>query len=243
VKKAMKERRRHKRFVVDMLKISTEITFARHVNIYDISLGGICLKLDRRPDIGNGYEMGFEGKGRALSLKGVVRWSFLNESHTDIYGNVVPIYKTGLKFTGLSKDTMDEIAGFIEDHKKELQRQFDVSGIKSTRLHMRFAIESPERSVLNFSESCRIKKIGFGGMLIESLNALDSEVQMPMEIILAEGTSLRLTGRVASCIINTANYARIYDIGIEFLNMSDRNRGILNEFINRIESMGTHRAS
>jgi hypothetical protein len=239
----MKDRRRYKRFIVEMLNISTKITFARHVNIYDISQGGICLKLDKRLDIGNEYLMRFEGKGRSLALKGVVKWSFLSESFADAQGNVIPIYKTGLKFIGLSKDNTNAIAGFIEDHKKEFLRQIDVSKIKNTRLHLRFAADSPEHAVLDFREGCRIKRIGLGGMLIESLHLLEKEVQLPMEIILTEGTSLSLSGRVASCLMNPENCPESYDIGIEFLNMSDRNKVLLTKFIGWLESMDATPAS
>ena len=58
-----------------------------------------------------------------------------------------------------------------------------------------------------------------------------------MEIAIAEDRSIRFTGRVASCVqVKKGDRVR-YDIGIEFLDLSERNRGLLHEFIRLLENM------
>jgi hypothetical protein len=58
-----------------------------------------------------------------------------------------------------------------------------------------------------------------------------------MEIIIAEDKSIRFTGRVASCMPVKKEDRGRYDIGIEFLDLSERNKGLLYEFIRLLENM------
>jgi c-di-GMP-binding flagellar brake protein YcgR len=231
------DKRRYKRFVVDILEINTRMTFARNVKIYDISVGGIALRVDRQLNLGAEYTLKIEGKGKALSLKGIVIWSLLSESLTDPNGNVIPIYKAGMKFLDCGKEKSSEIADFIKAHMKDLSRQVDVVSMKGTRIHLRFLIEDPEQAILDFREQCRVKKIGFGGMLVESDHHLDVESKYPLEITITEDKSIRLTGRVASCLLVKKKEGERYDIGIEFLDVSERTRGLLSEFIRLLENM------
>jgi c-di-GMP-binding flagellar brake protein YcgR len=227
----MPERRRYERFIVGILEITGTMTFARDVKIHDISVGGVAVTVDKRLDLGGEYTLKIEGKGRALSLRGVVVWSLLSESLMDAQGNVVPVYKAGLKFIDLSQEQVSEIESFIEDHKKELGRELDLTGVGSARLHVRFKIEHPEKAVLNFYENYNVKKIGLGGMLIESKHELDIDDTLPMELILTDEKSMKFIGRIASCLPKEQMKERQYDIGVEFLDVSERNKSILHEFI------------
>jgi hypothetical protein len=77
----MPERRRHERFIVGILEITGRMTFTRDVKIHDISVGGVAVTVDKRLNLGSEYTLKIEGKGTALSLRGVVAWSLLSESH------------------------------------------------------------------------------------------------------------------------------------------------------------------
>jgi hypothetical protein len=233
----MQNKRRYKRFVVDILEINTRLTFARNVKILNISVGGVSLRVDKQLSIGSDYTLRIEGKGRTLSLKGVVVWCLLSESLTDPSGNVVPLYKAGIKFADAGKEKSGEIADFIKAHMKEISRQIDVAAMKGTRVHLRFLIEDPDSAILDVREQCAVKKIGLGGMLIGSDHPLDIENKYPMEITIAEDRAIRFTGRVASCIPVKEGDRGRYDIGIEFLDLSERNRGFLYEFIRLLENM------
>lgn len=79
----MEERRRHKRFSVDILEISGKMVLARYVKILDISIGGVSFKADRRLHIGHEYTLKILGKGKELSVKGIVMRSLLSESVGD----------------------------------------------------------------------------------------------------------------------------------------------------------------
>jgi PilZ domain len=233
----MPEKRRYKRFVVDILEINTRLTFARNVKILNISVGGVSLRVDKQLNIGSDYTLRIEGKGKTLSVTGVVVWCLLSDSLTDPTGNVVPIYKAGIKFTDAGKEKSGEIADFIKAHMKEISKQIDVPDMKGTRVHLRFLIEDPDSAILNFREQCGVKKIGLGGMLIGSDHPLDIDNKYPMEITIAEDRAIRFTGRVASCILVKKGDRERYDIGIEFLDLSERNRGLLYGFIRLLENM------
>jgi hypothetical protein len=233
----MQDKRRYKRFVVDILEINTRLTFARNVKILNISVGGVSLRVDKQLNIGSDYTLRIEGKGKTLSMKGVVVWCLLSESLTDPSGNVVPLYKAGIKFTDVGKEQSGEIAAFIKAHMKDISKQIDVAAMKGTRVYLRFLIEDPDSAILDFREQCGVKKIGLGGMLIGSEHPLDIENKYPMEITIAEDRAIRFTGRVASCMPVKKGDSGQYDIGIEFLDLSERNRGFLHEFIRLLENM------
>lgn len=239
----MKERRRYKRFVVDILDISTTMTFAKNVKIYDISIGGVALKVNKRLDIGSEYDLKIEGKGRILSLRGVVIWSFLSESLVDTSGNIIPVYRAGLKFIPVTNDMKAEIEHFIDTHKKQLHKQVNVSEIKSTRLHVRFTIQDPEMALLSFHERFKVKTIGLGGMLVESEQPIEKEQTFPMEIAFTEDKAIKCSGRVASCNEIPHGEMQHYQIGIEFLDISERNRAVLHEFVRLLDNMERWTAS
>ena len=60
----MQNKRRYKRFVVDILEINTRLTFARNVKILNISVGGVSLRVDKQLNIGSDYTLRIEGKGK-----------------------------------------------------------------------------------------------------------------------------------------------------------------------------------
>jgi len=238
----MPERRLYERFIVGILEITGRMTFARDVKIHDMSVGGVAVTVDRRLDPGSEYTLKIEGKGRALSLRGVVVWSLLNESLMDAYGNVVSVYKAGLKFIDLSQQQVTEIESFIEDHKRELSREVDLTKVVGTRLHVRFKIEHPGKAVLNFYENYKVEKISLGGMLIESKYELNIDDTFPMEITLTDEKSMKFIGRIASCLPKEHKKEAHYDIGVEFHDVSERNKSMLHEFIrllNDIDKSGS----
>jgi c-di-GMP-binding flagellar brake protein YcgR len=238
----MPERRRHERFTVGILEITGKMTFARDVKIHDISVGGVAVTVQKRLNLGSEYTLKIEGKGRALSLRGIVAWSLLSESLMDARGNVVPVYKAGLKFIGLSQEQVSEIESFIEDHKRELCRELDLTRVGGTRLHVRFKIEHPDKAILNFYENYKVKKIGLGGMLIESRYQLDVNDTFPMEITLTDDRSMKFIGRIASCLSKECEEQAHYDVGVQFLDISERNKSGLREFIRLLNGVDEFRS-
>ena len=68
-------------------------------------------------------------------------------------------------------------------------------------------------------------------MLIESAEALARESRVPMVMPLHDGPDIDFVGRVVSCVPTPDSTDARYDIGIEFVDLSDAARLALTAFI------------
>ncbi len=109
----MQERRQHKRFAVEHMKINGEMPLATDVKIMDLSMNGILVKADKRLNIGNKYSLKIGYKGKVLSVKVTVVRCLLVESVKDANGNVKPVYRAGMQFTDVPNEKIEEIIEFI----------------------------------------------------------------------------------------------------------------------------------
>jgi len=223
----LKDKRRYKRFTLNIQEINGKMLFATQVKVIDISVGGISIKANRRLNIGSEYSLRLEGK-KSISLRGSVVWSSLGEGMGKADGEVVPIYSAGLKFTNMSAEKIKELLGFIECYKKE-----EVHVIGGTRLNVRFRLNDPEKVILNFPSSYKVKKIGLGGMLIESVGDLEIESRIPMELSIDADSPVEFTGRVVSCQVVDRDDQKRYGIGIEFIDLTESDKAVLQSFIEK----------
>jgi hypothetical protein len=234
----MQDRRRYKRYKVDVMEMRGKVVFAKSLKILDISIDGICLKTEKRLDVGGEYTLKIEGKGKPLTVKGTVAWALLSGSWVDSCGNIIPEYKAGMKFIDVSKEKVNEIVTFIEVHKRDIDKLVDLYSPSGRRLYVRISIEDPEKAVLSYQVSYKVKSISLGGMLIESEHPLDIESRFPMEIkSLTENGDIKFLGRVASCHLTKNKDIEFYDVGIEFIEMSEKDREILVELIRVIDTV------
>jgi Tfp pilus assembly protein PilZ len=221
----MNDKRRYKRFTLNVQDINGKMLFATEVKVIDISVGGISIKANRRLNIGSEYSLMLEGKS-TISLRGSVVWSSLGEGRGKADGEVVPIYSAGLKFTNMSAAKITELLSFIESYKKE-----EVRVIGGTRLNVRFHINDPEKVILNFPSSYKVKTISLGGMLIECVRDLEIESRIPMELSIHAGKPVEFMGRVASCRVIDKDGQKQYGIGIEFIDLTEKDKAVLLSFL------------
>jgi c-di-GMP-binding flagellar brake protein YcgR len=233
----MREIRRYKRFQVEIMEISGKMVLASYVKILDISIGGVSFRVDRRVNMDSEYTLKIQGKGKELTAKGIIVRSSLVDNAKDSRGNFVPIYAAGMRFTDVSAEKLKEIAAFIEGNMKDVDKQVDLYSPSGRRLYVRVYIESSEGSLLKFYESYKVKNLSLGGMLIESESALEIGNTLPLEIVLDEGKSMKVSGKVISCARTKDNETERYDIGIEFLDMPEKDRDILNEFLRLLDNL------
>jgi len=234
----MQNRRQHKRYQVDVIEINGKIVLAKYVKILDISVSGVCLKTEKRLNIGSEYTLKMEGRGKVITVRGTVAWVLLRESTVDSHGDVIPVYEAGMKFVDVSNEKMNEIVNFIEDHKRDIDKLVDLYAPSGRRLYVRICIEEPEKAVLNYQGSYKVKSLSLGGMLIESEHPLEIESKFPMEIkTLTENSYIQFLGRVASCLLIKNKDIEHYYIGIEFIEMSENDREILVELIRVIDTV------
>lgn len=232
----MKEQRRHKRFSVDSLQINGRLILANEVNILDISLRGISLRVDKRLNIGNEYALKIGRNNKAISLKGKVIWSRLSDTKENSRGEFIPYYTAGMDFAGISDKVLKELEEFIGEQTRENIDETEEKGRKGTRIHLRFYIGGDEKAVLNLPEHFSVMKMSLGGMLISSALSFEKESRFPMEIFLRDDRTVRFTGRVASCLPLGDEAPGVYGVGIEFLDMPERDRHIVEEFIEEMKA-------
>jgi len=214
-----KDHRRQPRFSVEGLH--GRMTFASEVEIVNMSLSGVALKLDRRLNIGSEYTLKLEVSERTLAVKGLIVWSALDDRRKNAKGEDVLVYSAGMKFTDVLTQRLIELVAFIDQNKL----------IEEKRLGgLRFYIDAPGKALLDVPRPYHVKVISIRGMLIEADYALDLEARCPMEMTMREGEPpLEFVGRVAFCG-PTGSEGR-NQLGIEFVELSSVDQKRLDAFI------------
>jgi hypothetical protein len=131
----MQEKRRHERFAVNSHELQSSMVLAGHVQVLDISEGGISLKADLRLNIGRQYTLTIKSKHTASTVKGMIVWSSLVDHKEDSEGNSIPIYEAGLQFTHVSREAIDEIIRTLQDKKPYVSQRNDAE-------YVHFGLES-----------------------------------------------------------------------------------------------------
>jgi Tfp pilus assembly protein PilZ len=224
----MQDKRRHKRFTLNVADVNARMVLVTEVNVIDISIGGILIKANRRLNIGSEYTLKLGAKDRVISLRGAVIWSSLSESRARADGEVMPLYRAGLKFKNMSAESIAELLNFIEGHKKE-----EVHAAGKDRLNVRFHIDDAEKAILNFPAVCEAKVISLGGVMIECIHDFEIGSTIPMSLSIHDDKLIRFMGRVASRRVIYSDGRKQYAIGIEFLDLTDKDREILATFVDR----------
>ncbi|HEY6010043.1 MAG TPA: PilZ domain-containing protein [Nitrospirota bacterium] len=229
----MQNKRRHKRFKVDVLELGGKMSLADTVEIINISLGGIALNADRRLDIGREYVIKLGDKQKAIDIKGTVVRSELIGFKVNKTGEQVPFYSAGFMFKDGQEKKITEFLQIIEQH---IQKE-EVPASGERRLGVRFQIVTPQEKVLNFPEQFRVKVISLSGMLIQTEQLLSIESSIPMELSLSADKSVNFIGRVASCQMAEEKERTRYEIGVEFTEVKDRT--LLERFIDYVTKKGS----
>ncbi len=215
-----KDHRRQPRFVVEGLH--GRMTFASDVEIVNMSLSGVALRLDRRLNIGTEYTLKLEVHEKHLAVKGLIVWSALDDRKKGPKGEDILVYSAGMKFTDVLTQRLMELVAFIDENKL----------IEEKRLGgLRFYIDAPGKALLDVPRPYQVKVISIRGMLIEADYRLAVEARCPMEMTMREGeASLAFLGRVAFCSEPGAE-SGLHQLGIEFVELSSSDRRRLDDFI------------
>ncbi len=247
----MEEKRRHKRIRVKgvygkILKTLSEL------NILNLSLGGAAIEVKKSLVVGKEYSIIIEDKGKQIELKGTVIWSVLKKSQKETLTDVAPVYNVGIKFDDVLTDKATALIDFMDTHK--------VAASKERLMGLRVKIAAEKNAVLCDPFGYKVKLISPFGMLIETMQPMNPEDRMPMELLLKDitpfrgrlqgmpdegvpadiylkdGKAIRFLGRIVSCTEINESDPRIYDIGVEFLDMHAEDWANLAEFIRSIST-------
>lgn len=223
----MQDNRRHKRFKLDLIEINGKMRFANKVEIIDISFGGVALKADSRLNIGREYLIRLGDEGSSLDVKGIVIRSELCGIEERANGERVTIYSAGIRF---QDGSADKIADFFHnaiarDKKEKVEMMVD------RRINVRFQITAPWEKILSFPAQFKMKEISLTGMRIQTDQSLRKRSIIPLELSLKADSPVFFTGRVASCRMTEDKGQAHYEIGVEFLDLTDKDRKLLKTFI------------
>jgi len=228
----MQNKRRHKRYKLDVIEISGKMTLSDKVEIMNISAGGIALNADIRLDIGREYSIKLGEKGKIIDVKGVIVRSELSGMEQRKKGEQVLIYSAGMMFKEGQEDKIRDFLSSIEQKaKKEVRVAVD------RRLDVRFQIVTPQEKVLHYPAEFVVKEISLGGMRIHTTHPLSIETKIPMELALGAGKCVTFIGRVASCRSLNDKGQECQEIGVEFIDVKDTERTMLKTFIDFLNSM------
>ena len=91
------DRRQHQRFEIDM---TSSIDFGKvlEVQLKDVSLGGMAFETKQRPSVGKGYEVRLQLGSDKITVTGKAVWCHLAATINNEQGDLVPIYRAGLRF-------------------------------------------------------------------------------------------------------------------------------------------------
>lgn len=90
------ERRRHKRLIVK--RIQRNVTNSLNTRITNISVDGVAIETTKKLEINKEYDLKINHGGNALRLKGLVIWAILTRIEKKESGDIIPVYKAGMKF-------------------------------------------------------------------------------------------------------------------------------------------------
>jgi Tfp pilus assembly protein PilZ len=223
----MRKIRKHKRFKLDVVDLSSKMSLVGNVVIIDISLGGVALKADRQLNIGKECLMKLGYEGKHINVKGVVVRSELSQIEERADGGNVTIYSAGILFKDESIGTVKGFLDSIENNKKtqvpEQEGWF--------HREIRFCITTPSEEVLNLPTQFGVKKISQSGLTIQTDHKLNIDSIVLLELSLYACDPVNFMGKVVSCSITEDTVHGNYHIGVEFSELTERDRSSIERFI------------
>jgi hypothetical protein len=228
----MKEKRSYKRFLIEGMDVRCRMFFTTEVKILNMSFGGVALSLNKRLNMGEKYTLKIETEDKIISLEGVVVWEKMTSLTREMKGKKFPIYEVGMRFDEVLTGKGAELFNFISANISDKAIKTRVQGI-------RVKIIQPEKTVIvDDRDSYYVKMIGLGGMLIESKKELHIEDRFPMEMSFSEDIiPIKFLGRTAYCMEIPGKTPKLYDTGIEFIQMDEKDRARLKEFIDILQTI------
>ncbi|MCK9419053.1 MAG: PilZ domain-containing protein [Nitrospirae bacterium] len=216
----MRIKREHTRF--DLIDIQGKMTLVNKVELVDISLGGVGLKVDKRLEVGREYLIRLGDKEHGLDVRGVIVRFTLIGSEAGADGESVLIYSAGMKFKAGSEDKITAFLNSVEHRTKE-----ETSPMAERRLDARFQINAPREKIMVFPSNFRVKDITSGSMLIHSDQPLQKESMVPIELYLNEDDHLNLMGKVFSSRKMEDREPATYEIEMTYADLAEKDQALL----------------
>jgi len=220
------EERKHKRYTVD--GIQGNVLYPADLEILNISIEGAAIETTKWLDLNREYTLKVKYKDIVLNLRGRIVWAVLTSKGKKGSGEVIPVYRAGVRFTDTLSEKTTMLINFIEENK--------IRTLEKRLVGVRFKVATPQDTKIDYPYKYEVKKMSLSGMLVETEYALDLNSNYDIELFLADNV-LNVIGRIAYCEKIDSDDGTKYNIGIEFAEVSDNDRGTLQEFLNTLEDV------
>jgi len=217
------ESRRHPRYIV--ADISGNVLYTSDIEVLNISVDGAAIETARRLEVNREYTFRISYKDISLSMKGTVVWALLTSRVKKDTQYSVPVYRAGIKFADVLNEKTEALLKFIDDNR-EKKTGARLGGI-------RFNIANGKNITVDVPREYSVKKISLSGMLVEAEYPLSLDDQYDIELFL-DGNAMAIVGRVAYCNKTDAHLSQ-YDIGIEFVGLTESDKELLQHFLGSLE--------
>lgn len=110
--KPLNDRRRQRR--VRVRDASGSFALRSKVRIKDISLTGMAFETHDRPNVGHDYTMRLRVAERVFTIEGRVVWCHLTTTQVDDDGEIVALYRAGMRFQPLEIRDAEDLRDLLQ---------------------------------------------------------------------------------------------------------------------------------
>lgn len=226
------DNRRHKRFLVKEIKVVSEKRMSTEILLADIGIGGACIKSPHKLKVHQDYLLSLEIEDIRTEIICTVVWEDITGTVRDIEGGYTHSYLYGLQFKELDHDKWNEVRSTLDDSFMPSEQRYSDERRMSG---LRFKLYEEKTARLYYHEKFSVKKISYGGMLIESDRKLEPEQMHTMELLLpGDSHPIEFRGRIVSCKDIPGFEEERFEVGIEFRDMDEYERERLVRFVSEL---------
>ena len=228
--------RKHKRFRLNVLDLSSKLSMVGAVDIINISAGGVAIKADRKLNIGKECLLALKHRGKNINIQGVVVRSELSGIAERPDGERATIYSAGIVF---KDDSTGSVKRFLDSVEQDEKTQvFEKAGWYYCDIM--FCITTPSEHVLSLPAQFTIKEISLSGVIIRTQHLLKPDSVVLLELAFFSSSPASFMGKVVTCRRSRDTLpSDVYDVGVEFSELTDQNRDLLARFIECIKGSTT----
>ena len=216
-----KSARRYPRYEVQ--DVEGTFLYNLQADVINLSLAGMALETAKPLDIGRHYMFTIRKDNEEIKLPGKVAWCTLHHTSRKSDTEILPKYHAGIHFDEVLTAKAQALLHLIEetalvDLNKRLFGRFKPNGDTSVSID----------SEVEFA----VHKISLCGMLIETAMRTEVEASFPMELSLTD-KKITFKGRVAYASPHSKadTMPPPVHLGIEFIEISQQDRKLLENFI------------
>ena len=218
------DNRRYMRYVVD--GIHGNLLYSSDLEVLNISIDGALIDTTKRLELNREYTFKIRYKNVNLTLKGRVVWAILISKEKKDSKTAIPVYRAGVAFTDALSEKANMLLDFIEENK--------IKTFENRIGSVRFKISKTENIKIDLPHRYKVKKISLAGMLAETEYPLEIDSHHDIELFLNDSV-VNIVGRIANCEKLQDGKIVIYNAGIEFMQMSDRDIRLLENYLETLE--------